>query len=53
MQVCPICRVYDPVRFVHYEDCPFFRFHRGIMNVSLIAALYRRHPVFVDKIFSD
>lgn len=44
MNVCPICRVYDPSWFVHFKDCPMDHW-RPFKHVGLVLAIYRRDDV--------
>jgi len=47
INVCPLCRVYDPTWLGHMTDCPFWRGRAGVTVVSFVWARYCNNPVVI------
>ena len=41
LNVCPLCRVYDPSHLVHFRGCPLFRGIGAIVRPAMVAAHWR------------
>ena len=50
LSVCPLCRVYDPSRLVHFRGCPLFRGVGAIVRPAVVAAHWRRSRPVVREV---
>lgn len=50
LNVCPLCRVHDPSRLVHYRGCPLFRGVGAIVRPAVVAAHWRRRGPAVREV---